>query len=159
MSDDRESSTPEAAIAQAAEFLGVFNGQDLDLGNGQVWHLPNPNLIPAPMKRRYLEHLRFINKDLDKEKVTDPITGKQRQQTVWPLSYQGELIDEDELLCIALMGDDVKGDRAAYLKDGTTPDTYTRFIAAGGVPGQVQMHWRVMNLQMEERVKRDPKSR
>lgn len=159
MSDDKESNSPEAAIAQAAEFLGVFNGQDLDLGGGQVWHLPNPNLIPPAMKRRYLEHLRFINKDLDKEKVSDPITGKLRQQTVWPLAYKGELVDEDELLCIALMGEDVEADRAAYFKDGTTPDTYTRFIAAGGVPGQVQMHWRVMNLQMEERVKRDPKSR
>lgn len=159
MSQDQESNTPGAAADQAAEFLGVFNGQDFDLGGGQKWRLPNPHLIPPAMKKRYLEHLRFMNKDLDKEKVADPITGKPRQQTVWPLTYKGALIDEDELLCIALMGDDVTEDRAAYFKDGTLPETYERFLEAGGVPGQVQVHWRVMNLQMEERLKRDPKSR
>ena len=92
--------------------------------------------------------------------MTNPITGKKSApQTIWPLTYKGELIDEDELLCIALMGDDVKADREAYFKDGTLPETYERFLAAGGLPGQVQVHWRMMNLQMEERVKRDPKSR
>ena len=159
MSEDQESNTPKAAAEQAAEFLGVFNGQDFDLGDGQPWRLPNPHLIPPAMKKRYLEHLRFINKDLDTEKVKDPITGRQRDQTVWPLSYKGVLIDEDELLCIALMGEDAVKDREAYFEDGTLPDTYERFLKAEGVPGQVQVHWRVMNLQMEERVKRDPKSR
>lgn len=149
---------PEEARAQASELLSVFAGLDFDLG-GQVWHLPNPNYLPPTMKKRYLEHLRFISKELDKEKVTDPVTGKARQQTVWPLTFNGELIDEDELLCIALMGDDAVADREAYFKDGTLPDTYSKFLTAGGVPGQVQVHWRVMNLQMEERIKRDPKSR
>lgn len=151
--------SPEAARDQAREFLGVFAGVDFDLGAGQTWHLPNPNYLPPKMNKRYLEHLRFINKDLDKEKVTDPVTGKQREQTIWPLQYKDELIDENELLCIALMGEDVKADRAAYFKDGTLPDTYEQFLNAGGVPGQVQVHWRVMSLQMEERIKRDPKSR
>jgi len=159
MSQDQESNTPAAAADQAAEFLGVFNGQDFDLGSGQTWRLPNPHLIPPAMKKRWLEHLRFINKELDKEKVADPITGKQRLQTVWPLTYKGDLIDEDELLCIALMGEDAVKDREAYFKDGTLPATYERFLEADGVPGQVQIHWRVMNLQMEERLKRDPKSR
>lgn len=162
MSDD-ESLTPEKAREQAAEFLSVMSGVDFDLGQGKSWHLPNPSFLPPKVKKRYLEHLRFMNKDLDKEQVsvTDPITGRKtkREQTIWPLQFNGELIDEDELFCIALMGDDVKEDRAAYLADGTLPDTYERFLDAGGVPGQVQMHWRVMNLQMEERVNRDPKSR
>lgn len=158
MSETKDRS-PEAARDQAAEFLGVFAGQDFDLGDGHTWHLPNPNYLPPKMKKRYLEHLRFVNKDLEKETITDPITGKKREQTIWPLQYKGELIDEDELLCIALMGDDVKADREAYFTDGTVPDTYERFLNAGGVPGQVQVHWRVMSLQMEERVKRDPKSR
>lgn len=155
---DTEDRSPEAARDQAAEFLGVFAGQDFDLG-GSTWHLPNPSYMPPKMKRRYLEYLRFVNKDLDKEKIPDPITGKPRQQTIWPLQYKDVLIDEDELLCIALMGDDATADREAYFKDGSVPDTYERFLAAGGVPGQVQVHWRVMSLQMEERVKRDPKSR
>ena len=159
MSDDeRGAIKPGAARDQAAEFLGVFAGQDFDLG-GSVWHLPNPNYLPPKMKKRYLEHLRFINKDLDREKVIDPVTGKQRAQTTWPLQFGGELIDEDELLCVALMGDDAKADRDAYFKDGTVPVVYEQFLNAGGVPGQVQVHWRVMSLQMEERVKRDPKSR
>lgn len=158
MSD--EASSPEKAREQAAEFLSVFAGVDFDLGTG-VWHLPNPSYLPRDMKRRHMEYMRFINKDLDTEKVPDPITGKQRIQTVWPLSYKGALIDEDELLCIALMSDSDDGvaEREAYFKDGTLPKTYEQFLNAGGVAGQVQMHWRVMNLQMEERIKRDPKSR
>lgn len=161
MSDDDKSGPirPDEAAAQAAEFLGIFAGVDFDLGEGKPWHLPNPNYLPPDMKRRYLEYLRFVNKDLDKEKVADPITGKSREQTVWPLQYKGELIDEDELLCVALMGTDATKDREAYFKDHTLPETYARFLAAGGVPGQVQLQWRVMNVQMEERLKRDPKSR
>ena len=111
------------------------------------------------MKKRYLEYLRFVNKDLDKEKIPDPVTGKSREQTIWPLQYNGELIDEDELLCIALMGEDVKADREAYFKDGTVPADYEQFLAAGFVPGQLQVQWRVMSAQMEERIKRDYKSR
>lgn len=163
MSEHQESCTPERAREQAAEFLGVFAGVPLDLGGGASWTLPNPSFLPPKMKMRYLEHIRFVNKDLDTEKVpeVDPITGKQRQrtQTVFPLSYKGELINEDELQCIALMGDDAVGDREAYFKYGTLPETYERFLAADGVPGQVRVHWRVMELQMEERLKRDPKSR
>lgn len=159
MSEDKEGPlTPESAREQAREFAGVFAGADFDLG-GRIWHLPNPNYLPPKMKKRYLEHLRFVNKDLDKETLTDPITGKSREQTVWPLQYQDELIDEDELLCIALMGDDVKADREAYFKDGTVPDDYEQFLAAGFVPGQLQVQWRVMSAQMEERIKRDNKSR
>lgn len=158
---------PEEAVAQAAEFLGVFAGVDFDLGTDGVWRLPNPNFLPPKMKRRYLEHLRFMAHDLDKETTTsrDPITDKviERTATVWPLQYKTTLIDEDELLCVALMADDSDdrgvAARAAYFEDGTLPDTYEQFLNAGGVPGQVQVHWRVMSLQMEERVKRDPKSR
>ncbi|MGB3484024.1 MAG: hypothetical protein WBB07_17635 [Mycobacterium sp.] len=167
MSDDDKlkPTRPEDAAAQAAEFLGFTAGVDFDLDEGKTWHLPNPAYMPPKMKRRYLEHLRFMSKDLDKETIkgTDPITGRDtsRVQTIWPLTYKKKLIDEDELLCVALMGDDVMKDREAYLKsDGETlPEVYERFLNAGGVPGQVQVHWRMMNLQMEERIKRDPKSR
>lgn len=151
---------PEEARAQAAEFLGVFAGQDFDLG-GEAWHLPNPNYLPPGMKRRYLEHLQFMSTGLDKDVAEEhPVTGKKmKPATKWPLCYKGTLIDEDELLCVALMGTDGAKDRDAYFEDGTLPETYARFLEAGGVPGQVQLHWRVMNLQMEERLKRDPKSR
>lgn len=165
-SESQESTAPkhpEEAAAQAAEFLGAFSGIDFDLGDDHVWRLPNPTFLPPKMKRRYLEHLRFMSKDLDKETLTsrDPITDKviERQQTVWPLQFNDTLVDEDELLCIALMGEDAQADRDAYFKGGSLPDAYERFLAAGGVPGQVQVHWRVMSLQMEERIKRDPKSR
>ncbi len=149
--------SPEEAREQAAEFLSVFAGQVFDLGDGEVWTLPNPAYLPRDMKRRHIEFMRFINKDLDKEQVKDPVTGKERTVTVWPLTYNGQLIDEDELLCIALMGTDVVADREAYFAEGTLPETYQKFLNAGGVPGQVQLHWRVMNLQLEERMKSDPK--
>ncbi|MCV7212666.1 hypothetical protein H7J75_29020 [Mycolicibacterium canariasense] len=151
--------SPEKAAAQAAEFLGVFAGVDFDLGGGKTWRLPNPSYMPRDMKRRYNEHLRFMNKDLQKEEIADPVTGKKREQTIWPLQYNDQLIDEDELLCVALMDDSDDAGvaaRTAYLKDGTLPDVYEQFLKAGGVAGQVQVHWRVMSLQMEERVKRDP---
>ena len=158
--DDLKPIKPEEARAQAAEFMGVFAGQDFDLG-GESWHLPNPNYLPPAMKRRYLEHLQFMSTELDKEPAeVHPVTGKKQKPVAkWPLAYKGSLIDEDELLCVALMGTDGSADRDAYFKDGTLPETYNRFLEAGGVPGQVQLHWRVMNLQMEERLKRDPKSR
>ncbi|MGQ9348950.1 hypothetical protein [Mycolicibacterium gilvum] len=158
-SDELKPTRPDEALAEASEFLSVFAGLDLDLGGGKTWRLPNPNLMAPAIKKRYLEHLRFINKELDKEKVKHPVTGKLTEQTIWPLQYKGELIDQDELLCIALMGEDVKADYEAYFKDGTVPETYEKFLNAGGIPGQVQVHWRVMALQMEERVQRDPKSR
>lgn len=164
MSDDEltlKPMKPEEAARQAAEYLSVFSGIDFDLGDGASWHLPNPNYLPRDMKRRYQEYLRFTAKDLDKESVTHPVTGKKVQQGVWPLAFKGKLIDEDELFCIALMSesDDGVAEREAYFADGTLPPTYEKFLNAGGVAGQVQVHWRVMNLQMEERIKRDPKSR
>jgi hypothetical protein len=164
MSDDDKLKPirPDEAARQAREFFGVTAGVDFDLGNGKTWHLPNPNYLPRDMKRRYRNHLRFLNKELDTEQVTvtDRITGKsvKRTQTVVPWQYDGELIDEGELLCIALMGDDVEKDREAYFKEDKLPPVYEAFLAAGGVADQIQGHWNVMNIQLEERVKRDDKS-
>lgn len=138
---------PEEAARQAADFLGVFSGVEFDLGDNDTWTLPNPSYLPPDMRKRYLEHLRHINEDVDTETISseNPVTGRTSSHTQkkWPLRIDGELIDEDELLCRALMTDEV----------------YERFITAGGVPGQIQLQWRVMNLQMEERMRRDPKSR
>ncbi|MCT7372933.1 hypothetical protein [Mycolicibacterium llatzerense] len=170
MSEDSETyapTSPSQAAETAARFLGVFPGVGFELADGKVWRLPMPSYMPPKMKRRYLEHLRFMSEDLDKEKVSsrDPITDRliEREQVVWPLRFNKKLIDEDELLCVALMADDSDDEgqaaRDGYFKDCTLPDTYEQFLAAGGVPGQVQVHWRVMNLQMEERIKSDPKSR
>lgn len=153
--------TPKAAIEQAAESLGVLAGVDLDLGGGRTWRLPNPALIPRDMKRRHRELQRFLTYELDKKKVKHPVTGKLVEQTEWPWKYDGVEIDEDELLCIALMSQSDKGieEREAYFKDGTLPDTYQQFLDADGVAGLVQFQWTAMNQQMEDRAKRDPKSR
>ncbi|SKH58853.1 Uncharacterised protein [Mycobacteroides abscessus subsp. abscessus] len=37
-------------------------------------------------------------------------------------------------------------------------DTYDKFLAAGGVPGQIDTHWKLMQRQLEERTKIDSKS-
>lgn len=154
---------PEQARALAAEFNGTLTGVDYDLGDGNSWCLPNPRYLPPDMRKRYQEHLRFINEDLDKVKETaeHPVTGKRvtTERIKWPLRFGDELIDEDELMCIALMGTDAKADRAAYFENGALPDTYAQFLKAGGVPGQIQVHWQMMNTQMAERVSRDSKSR
>jgi hypothetical protein len=148
---------PEAARDQEAEFFGVKAGFDYALGGGEKWTLPNPSYMAPDMKARYLEHLRFMSEDVDFEEKPHPVTGKMTKTQKWPIRKDGKLLNEDELLCVALMGTDVEADRAAYLKDGTVPDTYKKFLAAGGVPGQVQSHWQMMNRQMQERLMRDPK--
>lgn len=134
---------PEEARAQAAEFLGFPVGIQYDLGDGTTWTLPARSFMPADMRKRYTEHLRHIVEDLDTEEKANPVTGVTTTVAKWPNRIGGELIDEDELLCRALMGD----------------DAYELFIAAGGVPGEVQVHWRVMDIQLQDRSRRDPKFR
>lgn len=158
---------PEKARAQSAEFLGILTGKDFIFNDGTNWTLPNPSYLPPSMLARYNEHLRFMNEDLDTEteEFEHPVTGNtvKREKKLWPLRYEGKLLIEDVLLCIALMGtseeDNGEKDRDNYLADGTVPEVYKKFLAAGGVPGEVQVHWRVMQVQLEERLKRDPKSR
>lgn len=155
MSDDQAAESrpmkPAEARAQEAEFFGVATGFDFDLGDGQRWTLPYPRYLPPDMRMRYLEHLRVMNEDMDTQPVPHPVTGKPQKKVVFPLRMKSAvtkenpkgLVDEDTLLCIALMGQ----------------ETYDRFIAAGGVPGQVQARWQLMNRQMEERLTRDPQFR
>jgi hypothetical protein len=141
---DEHAIKPDVARAQEAEFFGVQAGFDYDLGD-DTWTLPNPSYMPPEMKKRYLEHLRFLAEDLDSEPIVDPATGKNvrgRTRNKWPLRKDNVLIDEDELLCRALMEDAV----------------YEKFIKAGGVPGQVQARWQMMNRQMQERLQQDSKS-
>jgi hypothetical protein len=134
---------PEEARAQEAAFFGVATGFDFDLGDGQTWTLPYPRYLPPKMRMRYLEHLRAMTEDIDQESYEHPVTGNKLKRAKFPTRIKGKLIDEDELLCIALM----------------EQETYDRFLAAGGVPGQVQARWQMMNRQMEERLRRDPQFR
>lgn len=142
---------PEEARRQEAAFFGVATGYDYDIGDDQTWTLPNPRYLPTKMRLRYMEHLRVLNEELDTQPVPHPVTGKSEKKTIFPFRMKSAvtkdnpkgLIDEDELLCIALMGQ----------------ETYERFTAAGGVPGQVQERWRMMNKQMEERLHRDAQFR
>lgn len=87
------------------------------------------------MKNRYLEHLRFMSEDLDTDERKDPITGELRKVQKFPIRHDGKLINDEELLAIALMGTDAEKDREAYLKDGTLPDVYAKFLKAGVFPG------------------------
>lgn len=150
---------PAEARAQESEFFGVDLGFDYGLDGGGVWTLPFPRYFPPDMRMRWVEHLRFISEDLDTERIDHPVTGKSIKRTKFPQRIKGKLIDEDVLLCIALMGtapaDDAGGDRQAFLADGTLPETYERFLAAGGVPGQISQRMQMMNRQMEERLRRD----
>lgn len=145
MSDDQSTEEPlrpmkpEAARQQEAEFFGVATGYDYDIGDG-TWTLPYPRYLPPDMRKRYMEHLRAMNEDLDQETYEHPVTGKRLKRAKFPMRIKNVIIDEDELMCIALM----------------TQETYDKFLAAGGVPGQVQARWQMMNRQMEERLRRDP---
>lgn len=134
---------PEEARAQSAEYLGIPVGIPYDIGGGDTWLLPAQAFMPPDMRKRYTEHLQQMVNGLDMESRPNPISGVVTEQPVWPNQIDGVLIDEAELLCRALMGD----------------ETYERFVNAGGVPGEIQIHWRVMDLKLQERQRRDPKFR
>lgn len=162
MSDDDDVSAahpirPQEASAQATEYLGFLGSVVYDLGGGESWELPSPSLMPPDMKMRYLEHLRFMSEDLDTKPRENPVTKEIDQIQVYPLRYKKKLVNDEELLCVALMGGDE--DYARYLKDRTLPSVYAKFLAAGGRPGQVGTAWQMMGRQMQERAQRDPKSR
>lgn len=132
---------PEEAAAHAAEALGSMRGVPFDL-DGETWELPNPAFLKPEQRARYKKHQQFM-KTMDKEEVPHPvIDGKMVEQFVYPYEKNGEIVDEDELLCKALMGDDI----------------YKKFIDAGGAPGQIQVHWNVMNRQLAKRMASDSKS-
>ncbi len=133
---------PEEAAAIAAEYLGSMRGIRFDLGNGESWELPNPAFMKPDQRARYKDHQRYM-KTMTKEFVPHPIIdGKMVEQFIYPYEKDGEPVDEDELLCKALMGDDI----------------YNKFIDAGGAPGQIQVHWNVMNRQLARRMAADSKS-
>lgn len=145
MSDADESNhpiKPKEARDQATEYLGFMGSITYDLGDGDTFELPNPQLMPPDMESRYNEHLRSMADDLDSVKQKNPITGEERDVPKYPLAIGGKLINDKELLCIALMGE----------------DTYKKFLAAGGVPGQIQTAWQMMERQLRERMKSDSKS-
>jgi hypothetical protein len=133
---------PAQASAQASEFLGFMGSVIYDLGDGDTFELPNPSLMPPDMKARYTEHLRCMAEDLDTKDQTNPITGEVTAVQQWPLRKDGKLINDEELLCVALMGE----------------KTYRKFLKAGGVPGQINTAWQMMRRQFEERLKLDSKS-
>lgn len=146
--DDDQPMNPEAAREQEAEYFGVKTGYGYALAGGETWTLPFPRYLPPDMRMRYLEHLRAMTEDVDMQTAPHPVTGKTQKRPMFPLRMKSTatpqnpkgLIDEDALLCRALMGD----------------ATYEQFLAAGGVPGQIQARWQMMNRQMEERLKQDP---
>ncbi|AMU76954.1 gp32 protein [Mycobacteroides abscessus subsp. abscessus] len=133
---------PRKAREQAADHLGFMAGVPFDLGDGEMWELPNPAFLDTEQRKRYRDYQRDM-KALDKETVDHPfIDGKTIEQNVYPYLKDGKDYDPDEQLCIALMGEDI----------------YAKFLAAGGVPGQIDTHWKVMQRQLEERTKIDSKS-
>lgn len=134
---------PREAREQASDYLGFMAGVTYDLGDGETWELPNPAFMDPDMKNRYLEHLRFMTEDLDTVNRKDPITGEMRPVQKYPLRKDNKLINDDELLCIALMG---------------SKALYQKFLKAGGVPGQLNTAWQVMQRQLQERTQQDSKS-
>lgn len=133
---------PKVARQQAADYLGFMSGIPFNIGAGEAWELPNPAFLDPEQRKRYRAHQRFMQ-TVDTEQVPHPIIeDKMIEAPKYPYLKDGKDIDDAELLCIALMGDDV----------------YKKFLAVGGVPGQISVHWNVMQRQLEERNKIDSKS-
>lgn len=169
MSDDdsmQHPIRPRESREQATDYLGFMASVIYDLG-GTTWELPNPSFMDPEMKSRYLEHLRFMSEDIDTKIQVNPVTKEEVPVPLYPVRYKKKLINDEELLCVALMGDD--GDYEKYLETGVKaagkwlkgelPEVYKRFLAAGGVPGQISTSWQVMQHQLKERLQRDSKSR
>lgn len=133
---------PQVAREQATDYLGFMGSVIYDLDNDQTWELPNPQLMPPDMEERFNEHQRFMSEELDTVDRKDPITGENRPVQQFPLRHKGKLINDKELLCIALMGE----------------PTYKKFLKAGGVPGQITTTWQMMQRQLQERMRQDSKS-
>lgn len=145
MSDNDESNhpiKPKEAREQATEYLGFMGSIIYDLGDNETFELPNPQLMDPDMKARYLEHVRSMSEDLETVEQKNPITGEIRDIPKYPPRIEGKLVNDEELLCIALMGE----------------DTYKKFLKAGGVPGQINTAWQMMERQLRERMKSDSKS-
>lgn len=172
MSDDNNDDSknhpirPRESREQATDYLGFMASVIYDLGDGKTWELPNPSFMDPDMKARYLEHLRFISEDLDTFERVNPLTKEVTNPQQYPLRYKGKLVNDEELLCVALMGAD--GDYEKYLETGAEakgkwlkgelPEMYKGFLAAGGVPGQINTAWQMMQRQLQERLQRDSKS-
>lgn len=154
--DDAHPIKPREAREQATEYLGFMGSQPIDIGNGETWELPNPSLMPPDMKMRYLEYLRFMKNDLDTKPRKNPVTGEIDQIQDYPPTYKKKIINDEELMCVALMG--TEQEYLQYLKDRTLPETYKKFRAADGVPGQINTAWQMMQRQLQERLQRDSKS-
>lgn len=140
--EDKHPVKPREARDQATEYLGFMGSVIYDLGNEETWELPNPQFMPPDMEERYNEHIKFMAEGLDTEDRKDPITGETRPVQKFPLRLDGKLINDKELLCIALMG----------------APTYKKFLKAGGVPGQISTAWQMMQRQFQERLRQDSKS-
>lgn len=159
---------PRKAREQAAAALGFLASCRFELDNGETWELPLRDFADLDMRKRLRAHDRYM-KSMDKEQVSNPVTGKESERFITPYQKHGQDVDEAELLCVALMGEGVELiehdgcqlplDYVQYLEEGTLPPLYERFLRAGGVPGQIAIQWMDMSRQISDRAKYDSKSR
>ena len=132
---------------QAAEYLGFKPYVDLDIGDGEVFTLYYRDLLPPDQYLAMQEHERFMREDLDTETVPDDIVdGRTLTRPKSPPRVNGELIYPEAHQAKLIMSCDPR------------PNVYERFIAAGGVPGQIQMFWTECVLRMKDRAVKDSKS-
>lgn len=143
-------SSAKAAREQSAAKLGFMSSMSIDLGGGTIVEIPNPSIMSPEQQSRY-DALEFECEKLDRwpdPKDADgnpkldangqPLLGARKM----PHRVNGELVENYETrLARALLG-----------------DQYEKFIAAGGYPSQIGLHWGEMRKALEEREKSDSKS-
>lgn len=139
------------AREQAAEQLGFMAGVFIDLGDGEPFEIPNPSLLDPDQQDRYdqlLMDLEGLDRHPDPvEKDGSPKLGADgvplKGSIMLPHRKDGVRVENYETrLAKALFGD----------------DDYKRFIAAGGRPSQIGVHWSEMRKVMADREAADKKS-
>jgi hypothetical protein len=149
MSQSRKLLSAKDAREQAAEFLGFMASVTIDVG-GKPFEIPNPSLLSPDQQDRY-DELEFETEKLDRhpDPVNEDGTPKVgndghplKGAVMIPHRVNGVRVENYETrLAKALFGED-----------------YEAFIAAGGYPSQVGVHWAEMRRALEEREKSDAKS-
>jgi hypothetical protein len=138
---------PLEAREQAAEYLGFMTGIQLDLGDGQVFEVPNSGLLDDDQQIAY-DQLQASLDDCDHEDVEirddDGKVVRTESRLKDPHRKDGKLLEPYNIrLCKALFGE----------------QGYQRFKAAGGRASDVGIYWTQMNRQLQERRLADAKSR
>lgn len=145
---ERRKLKPAELRAQVCEARGVEPGIDLEMEDGQIFHIPNPAMVDDETQIRLDKF--YAGEGLDREWLINPATGepwkgkddKPLERVKEPATIKGKLAEPHPIrLAKALLGEDV----------------HKKFIEAGGHSTDVAMAWEAMARERKDEEAEDPK--